>query len=475
MKPSSLCGKLVLDSILKDQDLLFMFNQLIDFTGLRKIYLVGGAIRDVLLNHTPCDFDFAVYGSGIDFARKFSKKIKASFVLLSQEDDSARIVISNKQPDNKQIIFDFNGLGNKSIDYDLQRRDFTINALAIDLKHPNRIIDNFSGLRHLKQKKIVLTSNLSLTNDPLRILRAFRLALELNFSVDKKILSLAKMLNITGTAPERISYELLRIAECPKSFAYIKILYQTGLMNQLFPLAKKFFADKDLFKHSLRTYKMLESILHKKSFFNQFAQEFDAYLSAIPFRRALLKLAGLFHDVAKPHTQFETEEGDVHFYGHDNLGAKIVQRIAYENLRLSRKQTAMLKTLVSYHMRLHLLATAPTLTDRAIRRFFRDLGEEYFGLMLLTYADGYATARRTEHLEKTIIRMMNLKKADESKRKIKRLVTGDDLITLGYKPGPIFKTILQELEDLQLEGKITNKQEGLEYVKEHFPKSNYQD
>ncbi|MCX7784842.1 MAG: HD domain-containing protein [candidate division WOR-3 bacterium] len=462
---------LVLAKLLADEKLRSVFKELIHIINSRKIYLVGGAIRDVLLNHTPVDFDFAVSGSGIEFARKFSKKIKGSFVLLSHEDDSARVVIGHKQTDEAQIIFDFNGFGNSTIDHDLRRRDFTINALAINLRQPTRIIDKFSGLRHLKQRKIVSVSNTSLADDPLRILRAFRLALELNFSVNKKILTGAKKLNLTAIAPERISYELLRICEQPKSFPYIKILYQTGLMNQLFPLASKLFADVAVMQHSLRTYQKLEMILHKPSFFSQYRKEFNAYFSAMPFRRALLKLAGLFHDVAKPHTQFETEEGDIHFYGHDNLGAKIVQRIASENLRLSRKQTIMLKTLIAYHMRLHLLATAPTISDRAIRRFFRDLGDEYLGLMMLTYADGYATARKTQHLELTITRMMQLKHTDESKPKIKRLVNGDDLIALGYKPGPIFKTILQELEDLQLEGKITTKAEGLEYVKTNFPKS----
>jgi len=234
-------------------------------------------------------------------------------------------------------------------------------------------------------------------------------------------------------------------------------------------MADELLQDKDLFGHSLRTYKKAESLVTSKSFFSQFASEFSNYFDNFPYRRALLKIAGLLHDIAKPHTQFTTKTGEMHFYGHDNLGAKIVQRLGYERLRLSRKQSQMLKTLVQNHMRLHLLATAPELTDRAIRRFFRDLGNEYFGLMILTFADGYATAKMTGHLERTFNRMMKLKKADDSKKKIKRLITGDDLIELGYKPGPEFKPILQELEELQLDSKIITKQEGIEYIKLHYP------
>jgi poly(A) polymerase len=105
------------------------------------------------------------------------------------------------------------------------------------------------------------------------------------------------------------------------------------------------------------------------------------------------------------------------------------------------------------------------LTDRAIRKFFRDLEDEYFGLMILTFADGYATAGQTRHLEEAIERMIELKRQYDTKRKIARLITGHDLITLGLKPGPIFKTILSEMEELQVEGKIKTKEEGIEYLK----------
>jgi poly(A) polymerase len=439
-----------------------VIEMVLDVALDRKIYLVGGAIRDILLSRTPCDFDFAVSNQGIKFARDFARKIKGSFVLLSEKDDEARVV-------KNDIIYDFNGIGNKQIYNDLLRRDFTINALAVNLRKPISIIDYFSGLKHLRQKRIVPVSDNSLKIDPLRILRAFRQALELKFRVDNRVLILAQNITLNEIASERISYELLRICENPKSFRYFKLLYQLGFMTQIFPLAKELLQNKKLTAHSLRTYKMIETIVSGKTYFNQFSNEFEVYFNSLPYRRALLKIAGLLHDIAKPHTQFETADGDVHFYGHDNLGAKIVQRMANEKLRLSRKQTQMLKSLVAHHMRLHLLATAPELTDRAIRRFFRDLGGEFFGLMILTFADGYATAKKTGHLEEKFLRMMKLKHADDKKRKIIRLINGDDLIAMGYPPGPAFKPILQELEEMQLDGKIKTKEQGLEHIKTHYP------
>jgi poly(A) polymerase len=189
----------------------------------------------------------------------------------------------------------------------------------------------------------------------------------------------------------------------------------------------------------------------------------------LPFRRGLLKLAGLLHDVAKPETRFINTEGEVHFYGHDSLGARGAARVGRDRLRLSRAQTAMLSNLVAEHMRLHLLATAPDLTDRAVRRFFRDLGEDAFGMMILCFADGWATAGRTGHLEDTITRMIDQHRAEAAKLKVKRFVTGNELIALGLKPGPVFKVILQELEDLQLEGVISSTEQGLDYLKAHLP------
>ena len=287
----------------------------------------------------------------------------------------------------------------------------------------------------------------------------------MNFKVSDKVINLTDNLSLAKVAPERIGYEMMRIMEAKKSFQYIKILSDLGFLRQIFPEANALFDNSELLKHSLNTYKKIEEIIDRKSFFTQFTKEFSDYFSAMPKRRALLKLTGLLHDIAKPQTEFKTEAGAVHFYGHDSMGAKVTEAMLKTHLRLSRKEALMVRKLVSFHMRLHLLATAPILTDRAIRKFFRDLEDEYFGLMVLTFADGFATAGQTKHLEIAISRMIELKRQSDAKRKITRLITGHDLIALGLKPGPIFKTILTEMEELQIEGKIKTKEEGIEYLK----------
>lgn len=479
------------------------YERLLELKAGRRLFLVGGTIRDIILGREPTDFDFAVSGSGIKFASAFARKVQGSLVVLSEPDDEARVVY------HRDLTFDFSGFGERAIDDDIRRRDFTANALATEIL-PDGIgdlLDIVAGRRDIAERLLRPVSSDSLKLDPLRLLRAIRIALELDFRIDESVFDLARDVTLRQTAPERIGTEMLRIMDCPGSYTYIRKLCELGRLQEILTELVPLLDDEDLREHSLRTYYKIEEIVTDDSFFRRFEPEWTAYFdrwglgaedsripvvqpaetsdagaasldpsnprilesSPLPFRRGLLKLAGLLHDLAKPETRFINTQGETHFYGHDSLGARAAVRIGRDRLRLSRAQTAMLSTLVAEHMRLHLLATAPDLTDRAVRRFFRDLGEEAFGLMMLCFADGWATAGRTGHLEATITRMIEQRRAEAAKLKVKRFVTGNELIALGLKPGPAFKVILQELEDLQLEGVISSTEQGLDYLKAHLP------
>lgn len=478
------------------------YERLLELRGSRRLFLVGGTIRDILLGREPTDFDFAVSGSGLEFASAFARKVHGSLVVLSEPDDEARVIY------RRDLTFDFNGFGDKTIEDDIRRRDFTANALAAEvLPDGVGLLDVVAGRRDIKERLLRPVTGDSLKLDPLRLLRAIRIALELDFRIDDSVFDLGRDVTLKQTAPERIGAEMLRIMECPGSYTYVRKLFELGRLQDILPELVPLLEDEDLREHSLRTYYKVEEIVSEDSFFRRFEPEWTDYFdrwgftevqsekdkgqspesdeptdgpsqSAIrnrksemplPFRRGLLKLAGLLHDLAKPETRFINVQGEMHFYGHDSLGARAAGKIGRDRLRLSRAQTAMLSTLVAEHMRLHLLATAPGLTDRAVRRFFRDLGEEAFGLMILCFADGWATAGRTGHLEDTIARMIDQRRAEAAKLKVKRFVTGNELIALGLKPGPAFKVILQELEDLQLEGVISSTEQGLDYLKAHLP------
>jgi poly(A) polymerase len=301
--------------------------------GKKDLYLVGGTIRDILLGIQPKDYDFAVSGSGIKFATSFARKTKGAFVLLSKDDDEARVV-------EKDIIYDFIGLGKNGLLNDLKRRDFTINSMAINLD-TLEFLDPFKGMKDLEKGLIRLTTDESLKTDSLRILRGFRFALELDFDLNKNFFKLAKGISLKKIAAERIGYEMLRIMAAQNSYKKILKMDELGLFKEIFPEAQKIIEDSYLWGHSLSTYYAIEELM-KQSFFTKIEPEFSRYFS-VPARIPLLKLAGLFHDVAKPDT-FLLKEGDVHFYGHDIKGARIVQILGYKRLKFSRSEVAMLKT-----------------------------------------------------------------------------------------------------------------------------------
>jgi tRNA nucleotidyltransferase/poly(A) polymerase len=330
------------------------------------------------------------------------------------------------------------------------------------------IVDPFDGRQAIAGRELRPVSSESLKLDPLRLLRALRLARELGFEIDEGVFRQAREISLAGVAPERIGSELMRVMDCDRSCPLLERLYEMGFLHQILPEARPLLDQPALMRHSFGTYRKLEELLHRESFFSGFAPELAAFRQTGGHSAGLLKLAGLLHDAGKPETEFVNERREVHFYGHDALGARYVEQIARERLRLSRGETRNLKLLVESHMRLHLLATAPELTDRAIRRFFRDLGDQWFGMMMLTFADGFATAGFTLHLEEKFARMIALKRHYDSIVKIERLVNGDDLIELGLRPGPAFKIILAELQELQVEGRITSKAEGVEYLKQNM-------
>jgi poly(A) polymerase len=322
--------------------------------------------------------------------------------------------------------------------------------------------DVCDGLKDIRKGIIRPVRGESLSDDPLRVLRGFRFALELQFKLSRDFFSHARSVILDRVAAERIGYEILRIFAVPNSYPMIQRMNDLGLFLQIFPEAEKIISDAYLWSHSLGTYEALEALM-QESFFTGFEPEYAGYFASSR-RVALVKLAGLFHDVAKPDT-FLLKEGEVHFYGHDVKGARIVQTLGYKRLKLSRQEVGIIKKLVKEHMRLHLLATSKELTDRAIRRFFRDLGDDWLGAMMIAWADGFATAGWTQHLESMFNRMIELKREDDAKPRIERLVTGHDLIDMGLVPGPKFRVILQELYDLQVEGKLMDKNKGLEIAR----------
>lgn len=444
---------------------------LLELAGDKEIYLVGGAVRDLLLEREILDLDFAVEGSGRKFASQVARRLKGAFVPLSESDDEARVVV------RKELILDFKGF-TESIVEDLANRDFTINAMAIDVrkivgrKRTKLLIDPFGGERDLSRGLIRKAGPDSIRKDPLRILRAYRFAAQLPLRIDAVLEREAERTSLAGVARERISYELVTILACPRVYPLVSRMTTTGLIQQIFPF-NEFWADYQVRAHSLAVFERLERVLTYPYFSPKITKLADD-IKADPQRVALLKLAALFHDVSKPETRMRTPDGSLHFYGHDTRGAKKIRAVMSKELRFSNQDAERTEQIVARHMHLHLIATAPKLTERAMRRFMRQCGDCAIDIMMLDLADGFATAGRTRHLERTIVKILDLAREDAKRAAFVPLVNGHDLIKMGLEPGPVFKKILGELEELQWERKISTKEEGLELVKRKLEAGEYE-
>ena len=455
------------------------------------VYVVGGFLRDLALGLTPPDVDFALRGAR-DFAARFARAARGSFVLLHDDEHEgrhlvqARVVVRGTRGGPK--AYDFGELSAEGIEADLAARDFTINALALPLPEagdaePPDLLDPFHGLRDLAAGVVGLISPDAIARDPLRILRAFRFAATLGFEIDGETLAwlAADADKVGAPAPERIRTELLTLMSAPRSLTAVQTMNAAGVLTALFPeleagrgVGQSGFHDLDVFEHSIATYAAAEEVLSDlPAWLGEWAPEAEAYL-AQPDRVALLKLAALLHDIAKPATRSEQPDGTIHFYDHDRVGATMCSAIA-RRLRLSRRQTATLSTLVRHHMRMLHLARAAEgsgLTPRAARRLRRHCSPHGVGLILLGFADALATrgpdvpADAPDQLRRIASRLLRLWHQDDRRAGASaRLLTGHDIMAeFGVAEGPHLGRALALVAEAQLEGVVSTREEALAFL-----------
>jgi len=447
------------------------------------VYVVGGAVRDRILKKKVWDYDFVLRFNPVQLAKTLSNKIKGtSFVL-----DKDRAVYRISHPSGLQI--DLSQIQGSSFHKDLDRRDFTVNALAVPLKawfSPNwkkEIIDRHNGLFAIKKKQIKAVSLSVLKEDPLRILRAFRFSAELGFQINPQTIHGMKAIVrlIKKSAPERIREELLKLFCSSKSYPIIKKMDEVRLWDVLLPevqlmrkIGHRYYGRGGVLTHTFDAIKHLESIIQEiKTWFPRCHRKIEKYLqenqNGYP-RYAHLKWGTLLHDIGKPKTA-KIIKGRLRFFDHEHIGAKIVLKLA-ERYRWSSSEKGRYSTYVRHHMRPGNLASHENLTDKALHRFFRDLGEEAIGMLLVSLGDHltYLTPtelkkRKTRH-ELITIKMVNLFYQNKNKILPPKILNGHDVMkTFGLKPSPIIGELLAKAQEAQSEGKIKSKEEGLIYLK----------
>jgi len=407
-------------------------------------YLVGGCVRDLLLKRKPKDWDITtnakpeeileIFGGSAFYENRFG----TVGVKTKSEDETLKVIeITTFRQERK--YFDFRRpsevIFTQSLETDLHRRDFTINALA--LSFDGKIIDLFNGLLDLEKKVIRAIGNPEerFREDALRLMRAIRLACELNFTIEEKTLKAIKKFSdlIQYISAERIRDEFNRILMSKNAVLGIELLRQTGLLKEILPELDRCYGvgqNKhhiyDVYWHSLKS---LEYAVKKN---------YPLYL----------RLASLFHDIAKPLTK-QGEGPDCTFYGHEILGAKMTKKIL-QRLRYSNEIIQKVTHLVRHHM---FYLEIDKVTPSAVRRFVRRVGQENLeDLFKVRHADRIgsgvpkAEPYRLRYL-RYLIEKVHLEPITPKMLKI----SGHDILNLGVPQGPrvgwILKALLEEVID----------------------------
>lgn len=457
----------------------------------QELYIVGGALRDILLGRVLHDLDFAMPDDPTSLAKKIAHKLKVGFFVLDDERHTARVLF--RRGENRIFPLDFVQFTGEDLLSDLKHRDFTINAIAVSVFDLKKLIDPLGGIQDLADALLCTCSDHALLDDPVRVLRGIRLAMQFDFSYAPGVSQLMSEAskNLPRSSYERQRDEFFKILEGPHPAEGMANCRQFGVFKTLIP---PLIEQEDvsaspphtlsLFDHSLKIVENLEFLigaleikLQNKSqdswwfseYWSQlgkFSEDITGYLAAeiTPGRskKALLMFAALLHDIGKPMTITVGEDGYLHFYNHAKVGADLAWEAA-KALQLSNAESAWIRTIVENHMRLLPLVNrgqAPTRRD--VYRFFQEAGETGVAVALLSLADTLATYNQNLSLEKwnhaLMVSKVMLSAWLEHQNSVvspELLLNGDDLqVKFGMEPGKEIGDLLDKLREAQASGDV---------------------
>ena len=469
-----------------------------------QVYLVGGCVRDGLMGRPLRDVDIAVTGSATAFAQTLAVQLGATYVPLGQRFGASRVVLRNADQGVREI--DCSPLHGDVLQ-DLAARDFTIDALAVPLSSftgawdTPALIDPHHGLADLHRGLIRMVSPESFTADPLRLLRAVRLQAELGFTIDEPTAATihSNSEGLATCAPERIRDEMYRLLEAPGTVGSVETLDSLGLLGVVFPAlmdGKDVAQPKehywDVFRHQVETMAAAEAVcdhaVHPKlgerphlqlavtaPHWPQLEDGYFAQRCGAMSHQAIMKLAALLHDVAKPATKTVDATGRTRFFGHAELGAEMATD-ALAAIRFSNKEVQAVATLVRYHLRpTQLAASGQVPTGRAIFRFFRDLDGLAIDTLMLSMADHLGARGPLLHLPAWNNHVaytdyvIGQHYPQAERRSAERLLTGRDLMAaLGLQPGPLVGQLLAAVDEATATGAARTREQALAVAARHL-------
>lgn len=438
------------------------------------LFIVGGFVRDLILDRPRNEIDFLVVGDGPSFASEFAKSLGIEQISIYRNFGTAHF---RYQEINLEFVGSRVESYNKSsrnpivtkgtFEDDINRRDFTINTLAISLNEENfgMLIDLFNGAEDIKNRliKTPLDPEITFDDDPLRILRAFRFAAQLNFSVHPELKKVAEKYKerLKIVSQERITDELFKILASEKPSIGLKLLYETKVMETIFPEIhlmggvdqRKDYHHKDVFYH---TCLVVDNI-------------------SVMSQNIWLRFAALVHDIAKPQTKKLVEGIGWTFHGHDEIGARMMKGI-FRRLKLPLNRIEYIQKLIRLHLRPIALASEEV-TDSAIRRLIVEAGEDLDDLITLCRADITSkdqdkVSKYLENYNRVMARVFEVREKDKL-REFQSPVRGEEIMKIcNLQPSRKVGEIKKAIEEAILEGKIPNEYEAaLEYlmkIKDNF-------
>lgn len=466
-----------------------------------RAWVVGGALRDLALGRPGplVDLDLAVLGSARAFARRLARRGKGTHVVLDAAQDIHRVVL---RVGGGTAQVDAAGVQGGSILADLARRDFTVDAMAAPLRDPGGLLDPFGGLADAGRRALRAVSEKAFTDDPLRTLRAFRIAAQCGLEPEAKTLSWARRHRalVDTCAAERVRAELMGVLASGDSAGWLRRLDAAGLLTRVFPeleasrrCARVYYGRGGVLRHALDTVERLDFLAAELGrVWPAHAAGVRTALGEVPGGAPLLRLGALLHDVSKPETA-KRRGGRLRFFGHEAKGAERSADIL-GRLRFSREEADWVSTWVLHHLRPGNLAAAGAVTDKAVYRFFRDLGPKGVGQLLVCWADHasylapgqvlkalpYALqepgaplprwargdAGKTVHHLRVVSLLLDRWFRDPASSRPERLLDGRDVMkALRLPPGPRVGEVLRALEEAQAEGAVRSRRDALAWVR----------
>ena len=440
----------------------------------KEVYVVGGYVRDALMQRSLTDIDLMVVGDGIAFARELAPSFKGGKIVAFEQFGTAQIPLNNiivevasarseaySSDSRKPQVED------ADLETDLSRRDFTINAMAVSLNKTDfgELHDPYNGVKDLNSGLIrtPLDPDTTFSDDPLRMLRAVRFASQLGFKVDSSVMdSIQRQVDrIKIVSVERVTAEIYKILASPQPSVGLDLLQQAGLMEIVLPEVSALYGleqpsewhHKDIFYHTLQ---VVDNIAEKTE-------------------KTDLRFAALIHDIGKPKTRRLDKKRGWTFHGHDAVGVNMVDKMA-KRMKLSNQTREFLKKLTLLHLRPISLAKEDV-TDSAVRRLMVTAGEEVDDLMTLCRADITSknpklVKKYMENFQRVETFMQNVTERD-AYREFQSPVRGDQIMKeCGLSPGKTVGKIKEAIENAILDGEIANDYDAAhEYflkIKEEF-------